>query len=67
MPDMDGPDAMERIRENTPATKVIMISAHDNPSYVARAAVLGAEDFLLRDLADERYVAAIEQAVGGPT
>ncbi len=65
MPDMDGLDALEQIRKNTPATKVIMISAHDNPSYVARAVVLGAEDFLLKDTPGEAYVAAIERAVAG--
>ena len=36
MPDMDGLDAFERIRKGSPATKVIMMSAYDNPSYVAR-------------------------------
>jgi DNA-binding NarL/FixJ family response regulator len=65
MPDTDGLDALEQIRENTPATKVIIISAHDNPSYVARAVVLGAEDFLLKDAPAEAYVAAIKRAVGG--
>ena len=65
MPDMDGLDALEQIRENTPATKVIMISAHDNPSYVARAVVLGAVHFLLKDVPGEAYVAAIHRAVAG--
>ncbi len=65
MPDMDGLDALEQIHENTPATKVIMISAHDNPSYVARAVVLGAVDFLLKDVPGEAYVAAIHRAVAG--
>jgi DNA-binding NarL/FixJ family response regulator len=62
MPDMDGLDAWEQIRENTAATKVIMISAYDNPRHVARAAVLGAEDFLLKHIPAEAYVAAIERA-----
>jgi DNA-binding NarL/FixJ family response regulator len=43
----------------------IVISAHDNPSYVARAVVLGAQDFLLRDVSDETWIAAIERAIGG--
>ena len=38
---------------------------YDNPSYVARAVVLGAEDFLLKHIPGETYVAAIERAVGG--
>ncbi len=65
MPDLDGLDALEQIRENTPATKVIMISAYDNPSYVARAVVLGAVDFLLKDVPAKAYIAAIHRAVAG--
>ena len=45
MPDMNGLDALEQIRENTPATRVIMISAYDNPSDVARAVVFGGRGF----------------------
>ncbi|TVS08434.1 MAG: DNA-binding response regulator [Planctomycetaceae bacterium] len=47
------------------AGKEIQIVAHDNPSYVARAVVLGAEDFLLKDSPAEAYVAAIHRAVAG--
>ena len=65
MPDMDGLDALEQIRESAPTTKVIMISAHDNPSYVARAVALGAVDFLVKDVPAEEFVAAIHRAVGG--
>lgn len=39
--------------------------AGTSASYVARAVVLGAEDFLLRDVSGETYVAAIERVVGG--
>jgi len=67
MPDMDGLDALESIRKDTPATKVIMMSAHDNPSYVARAVTLGAEDFLLKDVTPEEFVSAIQRVVRGDT
>jgi len=65
MPDMDGLDALEQIRDASPTTKVIMISAHDNPSYVARAAALGAVDFLVKDVPAEEFVTAIQRAVRG--
>ncbi len=48
MPDIDGLDALERIRKNSPATKVVMMSARDNPSYVARAAALALQIFCPR-------------------
>ena len=65
MPDIDGLDALERIRKNSPKTKVIMMSAHDNPSYVARAAALGAADFLPKDVPAEAFASAIKRSVRG--
>ena len=41
------------------------MSAYDNPSYVARAAAMGAEDFLPKDVSGKAYAAAIRRAVRG--
>jgi DNA-binding NarL/FixJ family response regulator len=65
MPDMDGLDALERIRKISPTTKVIMTSASDNPTYLARAAALGASDFLLKDVPGKAFAASIKRAVQG--
>jgi DNA-binding NarL/FixJ family response regulator len=65
MPDMDGLEALEQIRESVPTTKVIMISAHDNPSHVARAVAQGAVDFLLKDVPAEEFESAVRRAVRG--
>jgi len=65
MQEMDGLDAFERIRKVSPTTKVVMMSLHDNPSYVARAAALGASDFLLKDVPGKTFAAAIRRAVRG--
>ncbi len=65
MPDMDGLDALELIRKEVPATNVVMISAHDNLSYVARAVALGAQDFLLKDVAPDVFRSTIRRVVGG--
>jgi DNA-binding NarL/FixJ family response regulator len=65
MPDMDGLDALERIRKNSPTTKVIMMSAYDNPSYLARAVALGAEDFLPKDVPAKAFAATIQRVVRG--
>jgi DNA-binding NarL/FixJ family response regulator len=68
MPDMDGLDALERIRKASPTTKAIVMSAHDNPSYVARAVALGAEDFLPKDVPGKAFAAAVKRvARGEPT
>jgi DNA-binding NarL/FixJ family response regulator len=65
MPDMDGLDALEVIRKEVPSTKVIVISAHDNLSYVARTVALGGQDFLLKDATPEVLAATIHRVVRG--
>ena len=65
MPDMDGLAALEQIRKGVPTTRVIMISAHDNPSYMARAVALEARDFLLKDVPSTAFAAAIKRVVQG--
>lgn len=65
MPDMDGVDALEQIRENSPTTKVIMISAYDNSSHVARAVAQGAVDFLLKDVPAEEFENSVRRSVRG--
>ena len=41
MPDTDGLAALERIRSESPQTRVVMLSTYDNPTYVARSVALG--------------------------
>lgn len=65
MPDIDGLDAVEKIRKASPGTKAIVMSAYDNPTYVARAAALGATDFLRKDVPAKAFAAAIQRAVRG--
>ena len=55
--------ALEQIRKSVPTTKVIMISAHDNPSYMARAVALEANEFLLKDVPPAAFAAAIKRVV----
>ena len=65
MPDTDGLDALEKLREQAPQTKVVMMSAHDNPTYVARSVALGADGFVLKDAAGSEIVAAVQRAQRG--
>lgn len=61
MPGMDGLDAMELIRGKK--LKVIVISGHDNPTYIARAVALGAHNFLPKTATGKEFIAAIHAAV----
>lgn len=67
MPELDGLDALEKLRDQSPQTRVVMMSAHDNPTYVARSVALGADGFVLKDAPAEEFVATVERAARGET
>jgi DNA-binding NarL/FixJ family response regulator len=61
----DGLDAIKRIRSAATATRVIVLSAFDNPTYVARAVSAGAHDYLLKSATRAEIVAAVNAAAAG--
>ena len=63
----DGIAALEAIRKLAPDLPVLMFSSYDNPTYVARAAALGAADYLLKSSTGDEFHDAIARAVGGAT
>ncbi len=65
MPNTDGLDTLEKIRDQSPQTRVVMMSAHDNPTYVARSVALGAEGFVLKDAACDEIISAMQRAARG--
>ena len=63
-----GGDAFElvgKLQKSTPATKVIMLSAVDNPTYIARSKAVGAVNFLLKSVTQKELATAIENAAAG--
>lgn len=65
MPDGDGLQTLERLRQKTPDVKVVMLSTYDNPTYVARAVALGASDFVLKGATREALIETIMAAAAG--
>jgi len=65
MPDGDGLFAMEKIRTESPDTRVVVLSTYDNPTYVARSVALGASDYVLKGSPRNEIIRAIERAVSG--
>jgi len=63
--DDDGLTTIHRIRAKSPATHVVVFSAHDNPTYVARAHAWGAADYLLKGLGRRQLIEAVSQVVNG--
>jgi DNA-binding NarL/FixJ family response regulator len=65
---MCGKDALqplELLKERHPQAKIVLYSALDNPSHIARAAALGCNDYILKTSSLEGLLAAIKTAAAG--
>jgi two-component system, NtrC family, response regulator AtoC len=51
MPGQDGLEVLQEIKARNAATKVVMISGHDDSSVIVRAMKLGAENYLVQPIA----------------
>lgn len=60
--DCSGLTGLERLREIVPSASVIIFSAHDSPTYIARAVALGARDFLTKAASREKLLQTIREA-----
>lgn len=67
MPGLTGMQALERIRELRPASRVIMLSMYDSEEHVMSAMRLGAAGYVLKNAAPQELALAIRAAVAGGT
>lgn len=67
MPDTDGLSCLARIKLDHPNVPVVMFSAYDNPTYVARAVALGAAGYLSKSASKKEIIDAIHTAAKGDT
>ena len=65
LPETDGLEALSRIVERSPRTKVVMFTASDSQSNVARAVALGAAGYLLKTAGKEELIRAVHRAHTG--
>jgi DNA-binding NarL/FixJ family response regulator len=54
--DLDGVDALRRLREVAPQLKVIVYTSHDEEDYIIQAAELGVDGYLLKGSPKEEIV-----------
>ncbi|MCY2982288.1 MAG: response regulator transcription factor [Planctomycetota bacterium] len=59
IPGGDGLQLLAKIKMHSPTQPVLVFSAYDNPTYVARAVALGANGFLLKTDSQERILDSI--------
>lgn len=65
MPGGSGLDAVPTLLHERPETKVLVLSMHDDPSYVRQAFDVGASGYILKEAADAEVVGAIRQVAAG--
>lgn len=64
MPNMDGLQALKKIRENDPGAKVIMCTAMGQESMVVEAIKSGAKDFVVKPFNAERITQTVNTILG---
>jgi DNA-binding NarL/FixJ family response regulator len=67
MPLLNGLEATRQIRRDFPATKVLILSAHNDDAYVEQVATLGAAGFLLKQTSSHILAKAIREVQKGHT
>ncbi|MCL6515627.1 response regulator [Alicyclobacillus sp.] len=64
MPEMDGIEALKRIRAVDPNARVIMCSAMGQQAMVIDAIQAGAKDFVVKPFQADRVIAAVKKVLG---
>lgn len=65
MPDIDGLATCRSIRQEVPATNVILVTMHENPYYLLDALRAGASAYVLKDLTQRELLATIRRVLRG--
>ena len=61
----DGLNTLGRMKLDHPDLPIVLFSAYDNPTYIARAVALGASGYVLKSATGERLIEALQTAVAG--
>ena len=67
MPDMDGVEVIEKIRQRFPAAKLIILTTYDTDEDIDRGLHAGAKAYLLKDISADELVDAIREVHHGKT
>jgi len=67
MPNLNGIDALIRIKNEFPETKVLIVSMHSDEEYIVRALRAGASGYVLKDAAVSELELAVKSVAAGRT
>ncbi|MCM3734223.1 response regulator transcription factor [Fictibacillus nanhaiensis] len=65
MPNINGVEATRRLVEKSPDTKVIILSIHDDETYVSHAVQTGASGYLLKEMDADSLIEAVRVVAEG--
>lgn len=65
LPDRSGVPATAEVLQASPATRVLVLTMHDDVGYLRRSFKAGATGYLVKEAADYELVQAIRQVAGG--
>lgn len=65
MPNINGVEATRRLIETFPDTKIIILSIHDDESYVSHALTSGARGYLLKEMDADTLIEAVKIVADG--
>ena len=62
---MHGLEVQRRLREISPVTNVVVLTANDDPAIRSRAIEAGAANFFVKPVEDEKFLSAIASVLDG--
>ena len=65
MPEMDGVEAIQKIKEEAPDIGIIILTTYDTDDYIFRGIEVGARGYLLKDSPPEEVIKAIRAVHSG--
>ncbi|HET9223569.1 MAG TPA: response regulator transcription factor, partial [Roseiflexaceae bacterium] len=67
MPNVDGPEATRRIREQSPDARILVLTTYATDEFIFKALRAGARGYLLKDASADDLLAAIRAVHQGRT
>lgn len=63
LPDIDGMEVIEHVREIRPETKVVIITGYPSVATAVKAVKIGVSDYLRKPFTDDEFITAVDTAI----
>jgi DNA-binding response OmpR family regulator len=62
LPDIDGMEVIQHVRQKRPGTKVLIVTGYPSVSSAVQAVKMGVSDYLRKPFTDDEFIAAVRNA-----